>query len=166
MENMTHYMELLGANQPWNLLLFMVVPVLCAETLAISELYLLDTRNFHGAAARLSRCTGIFGGAYMAAVTVYLTVTSAVPLTLSGGWRGPADVIAVGFYLLSALPFAGIFLLETGLLARGRGEREKQKVHAVLIAVYLVAAHIAMVFGMLNTNLFRAAADMGGMAGM
>lgn len=163
MENMTHYMELLSANQPWNLLLFMVVPVLCAETLAISELYLLYTRNFGGAAARLSRFTGIFGGVYMAAVAVYLTAASAVPLTLTHGWRGPADVIAVGVYLLSALPFAGIFLLETGLLGRGRTGLEKQKLHAVLVAVYLVAAHIAMVFGMLSTELFGA---VGGMAGM
>lgn len=31
--NMTHYMELLATNQPWNLLRFMVVPVVIAEAL-------------------------------------------------------------------------------------------------------------------------------------
>ncbi|EZP77711.1 permease, partial [Parageobacillus genomosp. 1] len=25
--NMTHYMELLAVNQPWNLILFMAIPV-------------------------------------------------------------------------------------------------------------------------------------------
>ena len=35
--NMTHYMQLLADNQPWNLLLFMAVPVILAETVAISH---------------------------------------------------------------------------------------------------------------------------------
>ena len=166
MEHMTHYMELLGANQPWNLLLFMVIPVLCAETLAISELYLLCTRKFDGGVGRLSKLTGIFGGLYMTAVALYLTVTSAIPLTAAQSWRVPVDVIAVGFYLLSALPFAGILLLETGLLARGRDEMEKRKLHAVLVAVYLVAAHVAMIFGMLDPELLGAMHSMSGMAGM
>jgi hypothetical protein len=34
----THYMGLLAANQPWNLLLFMAVPVILAETIAVTEL--------------------------------------------------------------------------------------------------------------------------------
>ena len=28
--NMTHYMELLAVNQPWNLLIFMAIPVVLA----------------------------------------------------------------------------------------------------------------------------------------
>jgi hypothetical protein len=35
---MTHYMELLAVNQPWNLILFMAIPVTLAETIAITEL--------------------------------------------------------------------------------------------------------------------------------
>ena len=31
--NMTHYMELLAVNQPWNLILYMVIPVALAEAL-------------------------------------------------------------------------------------------------------------------------------------
>ena len=42
--NMTHYMELLASNQPWNLLIFMALPVVLAETVAITELYILYTR--------------------------------------------------------------------------------------------------------------------------
>ena len=46
--NMTHYMELLATNQPWNLIIFMAIPVILAETLAITELYLLFSRKFEG----------------------------------------------------------------------------------------------------------------------
>ncbi|MHB8064636.1 MAG: DUF6803 family protein, partial [Ruminiclostridium sp.] len=48
MNTMTHYMELLATAQPWHLLIFMAVPVICAETLAISELIILFTRNLTG----------------------------------------------------------------------------------------------------------------------
>lgn len=55
MGQMTHYMELLASNQPWNLLIFMAVPVILAEIIAISELYLLFTRNLSGSVKKLSR---------------------------------------------------------------------------------------------------------------
>ena len=42
--NMTHYMELLASNQPWNLIIFMAIPVVLAETLAITEFYILAHR--------------------------------------------------------------------------------------------------------------------------
>ncbi len=38
---MTQYMSLLMANSPYNLILFMVVPMVIAETIAISEIVLL-----------------------------------------------------------------------------------------------------------------------------
>ncbi len=39
-------MQLLTENQPWNLILFMAIPVIFAEFIAITELYiLLFTRN-------------------------------------------------------------------------------------------------------------------------
>lgn len=42
--DMTHYMELLASNQPWNLLIYMAIPVILAETIAITEPYILYTR--------------------------------------------------------------------------------------------------------------------------
>ncbi len=48
METMTHYMELLATNQPWNLIIFMAIPVILAETIAISELSILFSRNLNG----------------------------------------------------------------------------------------------------------------------
>jgi hypothetical protein len=41
-------MELLAVNQPWNLIIFMGIPIVLAETLAITELYILFTRKFDG----------------------------------------------------------------------------------------------------------------------
>ena len=150
---MTHYMELLASNQPQNLLIFMEVPVICAETLAITELIILFTRNMGGKARVVSRVTGIFAGIYFLGVFAYLFFTAVIPLTTSGGWRGAADVIAVGFYLAGVIPFFGITLLELGLIGRGRDERNKLKLHAILIGIFLVVAHIAMIFGMSNPNL-------------
>lgn len=34
---MTHYMELLATNQPWNLIFFMAIPVILAEALTVTE---------------------------------------------------------------------------------------------------------------------------------
>ena len=35
--DITHYMELLATNQPWNLLIFMAIPVILAETLTAGK---------------------------------------------------------------------------------------------------------------------------------
>ncbi|SHJ64554.1 hypothetical protein SAMN02745136_00644 [Anaerocolumna jejuensis DSM 15929] len=153
MNAMTHYMELLATNQPWQLLIFMAVPVICAETLAITEMIILFTRNMTGAAKKVSKATGIFAGIYFLGIFIYLFINAVIPLTTSGGWRGPADVIAVGFYLSGVIPFMGMFLLETGLIGKKRDETGKLKLHAVFVGIFLVVAHIAMIFGMLNPDL-------------
>lgn len=36
---MTNYMDLLATNQPWNLIAFMVIPVVLAESLVATEFY-------------------------------------------------------------------------------------------------------------------------------
>ena len=38
---MTNYMELLAVNQPWNLILFMVIPVGLAEALVATEFFMV-----------------------------------------------------------------------------------------------------------------------------
>lgn len=155
MENaMTHYMELLATAQPWHLLIFMAVPVICAETLAITELIILFTRNLAGKARAVSKVTGIFAGLYFLGIFIYLFVNAVIPLTATGGWRGPADVIAVGFYLSGVVPFLGMTLLELGIIGRKRDEVGKLKLHAIFVGIFLVVAHVAMIFGMLNPELF------------
>lgn len=162
MNTMTHYMELLAANQPWNLLIFMAIPVICAETLAISELIILFTRNLNGMAKKVSKITGIFAGLYFLGIFIYLLFNAVIPLTLTGGWRGPADVIAVGFYLLGVIPFLGMLLLEIGVIGRKKDAVSKLKLHAIFVGIFLVVAHVAMIFGMLSPDLL----SMKGMEGM
>ncbi len=157
MDAMTHYMGLLQANQPWNLLIFMAVPVICAETLAITELVILFSRNLTGTARKINKFTGIFAGLYFLGIFIYLFATAVVPLTAGGGWRGAADVIAVGFYLSGVVPFLGMFLLETGLIGRKRDDTGKLKLHAIFVGIFLVVAHIAMIFGMLDPSLMQMA---------
>ncbi len=146
---MTHYMELLATNQPRNLLIFMAVPVVLAETLAITELAILFRRSATPSWVRTtSRVAGLLAGPVMIAIFLHLMLNAVIPLTVTGGWRGPADVIAVLFYLAGVVPLAGITLVELGLVGRGPGSALKW--HATFIAVFLVVAHVAMIFGMLD----------------
>ena len=77
--NMTHYMGLLADNQPWNLIIFMAIPVICAETLAISEFAILFTRNLNGPLRKLNKVVGIFAGLYFTGVFIYLIKTAYIP---------------------------------------------------------------------------------------
>ena len=81
--SMTHYMELLASNQPWNLILFMAIPVILAETVAITELFILFSRQYQGPVRNINRIASILGGFYFAGVFVYLTITAAIPLVRS-----------------------------------------------------------------------------------
>ena len=155
---MTHYMELLAVNQPWNLILFMAVPVILAETVAITELFILFGRQYHGPLRNLNRTASIAGGLYFIGVFGYLLVNAVIPLTVHGEWRGPADVIAVGAYLSGIVPLLGLALLDLGLTGRGLSEEQKLKRHATWVAVFLVVAHIAMIFGMLDPAVLQSGA--------
>lgn len=165
--NMTHYMQLLADNQPWNLIAFMAIPVILAETVAITELYILFSRQYHGVVRSINRAASIVGGVYFSGVFVYLTVNAVIPLTTQGGWRGPADVIAVLAYLSGIVPLLGLALLDLGLVGRRLDDEGHLKVHATFVAVFLVVAHVAMIFGMLDPTLLTSAQggamDMGAM---
>ena len=150
--NMTHYMELLAVNQPRNLLIFMAGPVILAETLAITELAILFGRSaVPGWVRRTSRVAGLLAGPVMLAIFLHLMLNAVVPLTLGGGWRGPADVIAVLFYLSGVVPLVGITLVELGLI--GTDAASALKWHATFIAIFLVVAHVAMIVGMLDPGV-------------
>ena len=147
---MTHYMQLLADNQPWNLILFMAIPVILAETIAITELYLLFTRKFTGIAKKINSISSIIVGVYFLGVFFYLFTNAVIPLTQTGGWRGLADIIAVGFYLSGVIPLVGMALIEVGILKKGSSIEDKLKLHTIFVAIFLIVAHIAMIFGMLN----------------
>ncbi len=164
---MTHYMELLAVNQPWNLILFMAVPVILAETVAITELFILFSRQFHGPVRNINRVASIVGGLYFTGVFVHLLLNAVIPLTQTGQWRGPADVIAVGAYLLGIVPLLSLALLDLGITGRGLSDEQRLKQHAFWVAVFLVVAHVAMIFGMLDPTLLQSGATaMTGHEGM
>jgi hypothetical protein len=148
--NMTHYMELLASNQPWNLLIFMAVPLVLAETIAVTELYILYTRNYDGAVRSLNRFCSIAVGIYFSGVFVYLIKSAVIPISTGGNWRGIADVIAVSFYLLGVVPLLGLTLVDLNLIGRGRDAHGRMAIHAGFVALFLIVGHIAMIFGMMD----------------
>jgi hypothetical protein len=151
--NMTHYMELLAVNQPWNLIIFMAIPVILAETLAITELYILFTRKFEGAVYYLNKFSGIAVGIYFIGIIIYLMTNAIIPITKANEWRTVIDVIAVGTYLIAGLPLIWIALQELNLVNRSLDQLAKLKIHAVCVAIFLVFGHIAMVAGMMDPGL-------------
>ena len=151
---MTHYMQLLASNQPWNLIIFMAIPVILAETIAVTELAILFSRNLTGGLKKLNKIASLIVGFYFTVVFVYLFITAVIPLTATGGWRGFADVIAVGFYLSGIIPLLGMSLLEVGVIGRKKDQIGKLKLHATFVGLFLIVAHIAMIFGMLNPSIF------------
>jgi uncharacterized protein DUF6803 len=150
---MTHYMELLATNQPWNLLIFMAIPVIFAEFIAVTELFILLGRGENQKLRQWNKIAGIIIGIYFTGVFFYLLFNAVIPLTARGGWRGVADVIAVGFYLLGIVPLGGLALMGLGLVGKRGGEQAFLKLHATFVAIFLVVAHVAMIFGMLNPSL-------------
>jgi hypothetical protein len=148
---MTHYMGLLAVNQPWNLLVFMALPVVLAETLAITELAILFAPRPPSLVLSLNRWAGLLAGPVMLAITVHLVQHAVVPLTTGAGWRGTADVVAVLAYLTGLVPLAAITLVELGLI--GSTPEAKRKLHAFAVGGFLVVAHVAMIFGMLDPSV-------------
>ena len=151
--NMTHYMELLADNQPWNLILFMAVPVILAETVAITEFFVLLRRGQAGLLWVLNRTASILGGAYFLGVFFYLLFNAVIPLTQSGQWRGPADMIAVGFYLSGVLPLSAMALIDLRWVGAHWSHDQRLTWHATAVSAFLVVAHVAMIFGMLDPTL-------------
>ena len=147
---MTHYMELLAMNQPWNLILFMVIPVGMAEALVATEFFTLYWGESKNKYWRLwNKYIGMILGVYFLIVFLYLALIVVPSLT----WRGWIDQVAVYAYMLGVVPLFSITLMEWGLLGSGRSEHKRLKIHAVLLIAFLVVSHIAMIFGMVNPTL-------------
>lgn len=131
--NMTHYMSLLTTNQPWNLIIFMAIPVICAEALTISEFFITFNRTKQGKLQSFNKAVGIFAGLYFTGVFLYLMMTAVLPLTTTGGWHTWIDVVAVGFYLSGVVFLLPIALMELKLIFRNKTDDEKMKIHFMLV---------------------------------
>ena len=146
--NMTHYMELLAHNQPWNLIFFMAIPVVCAETAAVAELLAL-AQNLPESSplCALRRAAARAGALWMAGILAYLAPNVLWPLASQGAWRGASDAVAVAGYALSLVPFI--------LLALPAVQKDNPKAklrRAALLSAFLALAHVAMIFGMLEPD--------------
>lgn len=147
---MTHYMELLSLHEPWFLILFMLVPMVLAETIlaagAFSLLY-KDSRSEKWDS--LSHVCDLILGVFFIVATVYI-VTSYVP-TIQ--WRGPIDYISIWAYVLGVIPAVLILLQELGIIFKGLDATAKIKKHIVLMILFVLFTHLAMVFGMADPQL-------------
>lgn len=108
----TNYMDLLMTNQPWNLIMYMVIPVVLAEAVVATEFYTM----FLGDAKKnawhtWNKILSILAGLYFFIIFVYF-MTHVMP-TIE--FRGFADIIAVCAYLLGVIPLGAIALLEIGM---------------------------------------------------
>ncbi|WP_371379108.1 DUF6803 family protein [Sporomusa aerivorans] len=147
---MTHYMELLAVNQPWNLIIYMVIPVALAEALVATEFFTVFLRGANAGAWRTwNKWIGIVLGFYFLGIFLNLMITTVPGIE----WRGAADILAVGAYLSGVVPLFSIALLELGVIGKGKSEDEKMKLHFILLTVFLVVAHVAMVFGMVDPTV-------------
>ncbi|KZL91446.1 DUF6803 family protein [Clostridium magnum] len=158
--NMTHYMSLLAENQPWNLIIFMVIPVVCAEFLTITEFFIIFNKIKSGGLRTLNKIVGIFAGFYFTGIFVYLFNNAVIPLTQSGGWHTWVDQVAVGFYLSGVIALLPIALMELGIIFKNKSDDEKMKIHFILISIFLIVAHIAMIFGMVDPSIINDMSDM------
>lgn len=147
---MTHYMELLSLHEPWFLILFMLVPMVLAETILAAGVFSLlykDSRSEKWDS--LSHVCGLILGVFFIVATVYI-VTSYVP-TIQ--WRGPIDYISIWAYVLGVIPAVLILLQELGIIFKGLDTTAKIKKHIVLMILFVLFTHLAMVFGMADPQL-------------
>ena len=147
---MTHYMELLSLHEPWFLILFMLVPMVLAETiLASGDFSLLYKDSRSEKWDSLSHVCGLILGVFFIVATVYI-VTSYVP-TIQ--WRGPIDYISIWAYVLGVIPAVLILLQELGIIFKSSDSTAKIKKHIVLMILFVLFTHLAMVFGMADPQL-------------
>ena len=161
--SMTHYMSLLADNQPWNLIIFMAIPVIFAETITVTEFFILFNKSLQSGLRTFNKICSNLAGLYFTGIFLYLFPTAFVPLTVNGGWHTWVDVVAVAFYLGGVFFLLPLALLDLGLIGRKRSEEEKMKLHFMLVSGFLVVAHVAMIFGMVNPEIVSSMTGMPGM---
>lgn len=146
-------MSLLMANSPYNLIFFMVVPMVIAETIAITEIVLLfSSKPLLKVHSLNSICTFISGIVML--VLVFLFIKELVlPANEQNLWKGWIDYASALLFMVAVVPLVLMSLLQVNLIFRKANNRTKMAVKIVLLSIYLVTSHAAMVFGMLDPAL-------------
>lgn len=150
---MTQYMSLLMANSPYNLIFFMVVPMVIAETIAITEIVLLfSSKPLLKVHSLNSICTFISGIVML--VLGFLFIKELVlPANEQNLWKGWIDYASALLFMVAVIPLVLMSLLQVDQIFRKANKRAKMAVKIVLLSIYLVTSHAAMVFGMLDPAL-------------
>ena len=150
---MTQYMSLLMANSPYNLIFFMVVPMVIAETIAITEIVLLfSSKPLLKVHSLNSICTFISGIVLL--VLGFLFIKGLVlPANEQNLWKGWIDYASALLFMAAVIPLVLMSLQQVNLIFRKANKRTKMAVKIVLLSIYLVTSHAAMVFGMLDPAL-------------
>lgn len=150
---MTQYMSLLMANSPYNLIFFMVVPMVIAETIAITEIVLLfSSKPLLKVHSLNSICTFI-SGIVMLVLGFLFTKELVLPANEQNLWKGWIDYASALLFMVAVVPLVLMSLLQINLIFRKASKRTKMAVKIVLLSIYLVTSHAAMVFGMLDPAL-------------
>lgn len=146
-------MSLLMANSPYNLIFFMVVPMVIAETIAITEIVLLfSSKPLLKVHSLNSICTFISGIVML--VFGFLFIKELVlPANEQSLWKGWIDYASALLFMVAVVPLVLMSLLQVNLIFRKANKRTKMAVKIVLLSIYLVTSHAAMVFGMLDPAL-------------
>lgn len=150
---MTQYMSLLMANSPYNLIFFMVVPMVIAETIAITEIVLLfSSKPLLKVHSLNSICTFI-SGIVMLVLGLLFIKWLVLPANEQNLWKGWIDYASALLFMAAVIPLVLMSLLQVNLIFRKANKRTKMAVKIVLLSIYLVTSHAAMVFGMLDPAL-------------
>lgn len=151
--SMTHYMELLMQNSPYNLIFFMAVPVILAETAAITELLLLTAGKQSQALIKLNKFACIASGLVFIVIDIYLFVSVVIPLTRESLWRGIIDITAVFSFLIGGLMMIGLAVVSYRGFFKEMAENTRKKLTVLFLSVFLVISHLAMIAGMADPLL-------------
>ena len=147
----THYMDLLMQNFPWNLIFFMAIPVILAETVAVTEL-VLSIQKKNGWIRILNRCSSILGGIAFILIITYLVPTVVIPLTSNGEFRTWVDATAIFSYLTAGIPMILLAAYNAKHLLVKNSEGKKS-IRIAFLAAFLVLSHVAMIFGMVDPGI-------------
>ena len=148
---MTHYMELLTSFS--NLILFMAVPVVLAETAAITELIILFSKQTNKFLIIINQLSCILGAVVFILIDLYILQEVIIPLTENSRWYGLIDKIAVSFYVLGGLIMIALGVVTFNAFGRRFGQRFQSGMRVGLLSAFLVISHVAMIAGMADPRL-------------
>ena len=148
---MTHYMELLTTTS--NLLVFMALPVVLAETAAITELVILFSKKSSKTISFVNKLSCILGAAVFLLIDLYIFREVIIPLSENSGWYGLIDKIAVGFYVLGGIIMIALGVVSLNFFGEFLGRRLQGGIRVGLLAAFLVISHVAMIAGMADPRL-------------